>query len=104
MDGQNVLNDDNSETSNKYGFNYFILALMIFFIINTIYVIISNLWGDVNHYWVNINDLIVDHKMPYRDYTFEYPPMTLVVFLIPRLFSPNIDVFHFSFAIFTRAS
>ena len=75
-----------------------VFALVIFFIDYTSW------WMDVDHYWYNINDFYVDGKMPYKDYVFEYPPFSLVVFLIPRIFSVDLDSFHYSFAIFAAIS
>jgi len=55
---------------------------------------------DVCHYYHNISDLVDNHLVPYKDYVFEYPPFTLIVFLIPKLLSWNLDSFRFSFCIF----
>ena len=55
---------------------------------------------DVSHYYYNISDLVDNHLMPYSGYTFEYPPFTLVIFLIPKLLSWDLDSFRFSFCIF----
>lgn len=61
-------------------------------------------WGDVDHYWVNINDIVVEHKMPYSQSKFEYPSLTILVFLIPRLFSWDLNSFHFAFGIFAAVA
>ena len=55
---------------------------------------------DVSHYYYTISDLVDNHLMPYSDYVFEYPPFTLVVFLIPKLLSWDLDSFRFAFGIF----
>ncbi len=72
---------------------------MVFYIIG-----VKDYWMDVNHYWNNINSFLVYHQMPYRDYVFEYPPFTLVIFLIPRLFSQTVGDFHYAFGIFAMLS
>ena len=55
---------------------------------------------DVSHYYHNISDLVDNHLIPYKDYVFEYPPFTLVIFLIPKLLSWDLDSFRVSFALF----
>ena len=55
---------------------------------------------DVSHYYYNISDLVDNHLMPYSGYTFEYPPFTLVIFLVPKLLSWDLDSFRFAFCIF----
>ena len=77
------------------------VLFLIYFVMMVSWVSSTYLWGDVDHYWNNINSLIVDGKMPYSGFDFEYPPLTLIVFLIPRVLSPTLDVFHYVFAIFT---
>lgn len=77
-----------------------IFTLMAFvFAIVVRFICTENYWMDVNHYWFNINDWYQYGKIPYKDYTFEYPPFTLIIFLIPRLFSTNLDSFHYAFAL-----
>ena len=60
-----------------------------------------NGWGDIDNYYNNISSVIDDHKMPYSDTVFEYPPFMLVVFLIPKIFSYDRASFHISFLIFS---
>ena len=69
------------------------LLLALLFIMDT------NLWADVDHYWNNINDWYDHGLIPYKDYVFEYPPFSLVIFLIPRIFSWDLNSFHYSYAI-----
>src|SRR5262249_18023581 len=38
-------------------------------------------------------------EVPYRDYRVEYPPLSLVLFLVPRLIASDIASFKFAFAI-----
>ena len=61
---------------------------------------INDEWMDVNNYWKNINNLYENGLIPYKDYVFEYPPFSLVIFLIPRVLSWNLDSFHIMFALF----
>ena len=80
------------------------LLMTVAFLVVLWWVARNSLWGDVDHYWVNINDIIVEGKMPYRESVFEYPPLTLIVFLIPRLLSPSIEVFHYVFAVYALSA
>ena len=63
--------------------------------------LISGVWGDVDHYWVNINEVLVDHKMPYSEAKFEYPPLALIVFAIPRFLSWDLMSFRVVYAFLT---
>ncbi len=74
-----------------------ILAVLLVTVVLTAY---CNRWSDVDNYWKNINNVVVEHKMPYSETVFEYPPLTLIVFLIPRIFSWNLDSFRVAFATF----
>ena len=75
------------------------MMIIIFVIILTL-VAVTSAWSDVDHYWVNTNDILVDGRMPYSDSVFEYPPLTLLFFMIPRLVSPSLEVYHYVFAVF----
>ena len=61
----------------------------------------NDIWGDVDHYWVNISEVLVEHRMPYSETKFEYPPLALVIFAIPRLVSWDLNSFRFAFAFFS---
>ncbi len=54
---------------------------------------------DVNNYWENIDNWYSRHLIPYRDYSFEYPPVALIFFLVPRLFSWNLESFHIAYGL-----
>ena len=81
---------------------YAYLPIIALILIIDVWMIASNSrWMDVDHYWYNIDDLFSHGMMPYRDYVFEYPPFSLAVFLIPRLFSFDLGSFRYSFAFFS---
>jgi uncharacterized membrane protein len=40
---------------------------------------------------------IIQGHMPYRDFSFEYPPIALVFFILPRLFSSDYLIFYILF-------
>lgn len=42
---------------------------------------------------------VFDGELPYKDIEIEYPPVSLVIMLIPRLFSDNYVGYHIAFAI-----
>lgn len=58
------------------------------------------LWGDLDHYYANAGD-VLDGKMPYSMFQFEYPPVSLLFMLIPRIFTWNLNSFHYGCAILT---
>ena len=57
-------------------------------------------WGDIDHYYKNAGD-VLDGLMPYSEAPFEYPPLSLVFMLIPRILSWDLSSFHFACAILT---
>lgn len=71
-------------------------------VVSAIVLIVTSfgLWGDLDHYYANAGDLL-DGKMPYSEYQFEYPPLSLVFMLIPRLLTWNLESFHYGCAILT---
>jgi hypothetical protein len=42
-------------------------------------------WGNGDPYYYSLN--ILDGKLPYRDFSLEYPPLALPIFLLPHLFA-----------------
>ena len=63
-------------------------------------IVIRNAWGDVDHYWVNISEVLIDHRAPYSDTHFEYPPVALAIFAIPRLVAWDLNSFRYAYAVF----
>lgn len=59
-----------------------------------------DIWDDVPNYWNNIDFFYSSGLIPYKDYVFEYPPFSFVIFLIPRLFAWDETSFMFAYAIF----
>ena len=78
-----------------------LLAITAVLIVVVTVISMTNGWMDVNHYWDNINEWYENGLIPYEDYVFEYPPLSLLIFLIPRIFSWNLDSYHFMYAIFS---
>ena len=78
-----------------------IIAVPILVIIWTVVNSTLNGWGDVDNYYENISSVVDRHLMPYSDAEFEYPPLMLFFFLIPKLFSYDLDSFHVSYLVFT---
>jgi len=58
-------------------------------------------WGDIDNYYRNISSVIDQHQMPYSDAVFEYPPMMLFFFLVPKIFSYDLASFHTSYLVFS---
>lgn len=61
---------------------------------------ISKSYSDVSHYFINISSVIDDHLIPYSEAPLEYPPFTLVVFLIPKIFAWDWPFYHVAYNIF----
>ena len=83
--------------SDKEALSEYRLVLCIFAVLVVLIQVLDR-WADVDNYWGNINDVLIDGRMPYSDAPFEYPPLALLVFLVPRLVSWDIDSYHFAFA------
>ncbi len=52
-------------------------------------------WHDLDHYYDNAGS-VLDGMMPYSGFTFEYPPLSLVFMIIPRLLSWDLESYHFA--------
>ena len=59
-----------------------------------------NKWGDIDNYFGYASD-VVNGMMPYRDFGFEYPPLSIVFMTIPRLFSSDQSVYSVLQALFS---
>lgn len=57
----------------------------------------NNLWGDLYNYWNNAFKLF-SGQLPYRDFTFEYPPVAILVFSIPYAVASDVIIYHYAFA------
>jgi len=49
---------------------------------------IAQTW-DIYHGWLYSSKFIVERLLPYRDFSFEYPPLAIIFFAIPRIFANN---------------
>lgn len=79
-------------------FQFCLVAIALF--ATGVFVSIRSMWGDVDHYWVNISEVIIDGRMPYSETQFEYPPLALVIFAVPRLLSWDLESFRILYAFF----
>ena len=61
---------------------------------------LSNMWGDLDHYYDNAGD-VLSGLMPYSEAKFEYPPLSLVFMLIPRVLTWDLESFHYGCAVLT---
>ncbi len=66
------------------------------------YTAVNSKWGDLDHYYDNAGD-VLSGLMPYSEAAFEYPPLSLVFMLIPRLLSWDLASFHYACAFLTYA-
>ena len=78
---------------------YLLLAAVLSLLV-LLYTIGHNAWGDLDHYYDNAGD-VLNGLMPYSESKFEYPPLSLVFMLIPRILSWNLESFYFVCAIQT---
>lgn len=60
----------------------------------------GDMWGDLNHYYNNAGD-VLSGLMPYSEMAFEYPPLSLVFMLIPRLLTWDVESFYYGCTILT---
>lgn len=83
--------------------------ILIFGLINV--VIFMGLFGELSrHFYLGTGELehfwalkLLDGQVPYRDFEVEYPPLVLLTFVIPALFSHNLTVYTWLFAAETLA-
>lgn len=54
---------------------------------------LTDKWSDLDHYYDNVGDLL-DGRMPYSGFQFEYPPLSLAFMLVPRLLSWDMASYH----------
>ncbi len=52
----------------------------------------DNPYGDVQLYF-HYADLLIAGRLPYRDFSVEYPPLALLFFTLPRLFSQEFNAY-----------
>ncbi|MCL2149355.1 MAG: DUF2029 domain-containing protein [Dehalococcoidia bacterium] len=71
-------------------------AVLHIFIFTRVFQSIDN--ADVELYF-NYASNIMSGQIPYRDFTMEYPPGALLVFLLPRLFASTLEVYGPAFAL-----
>lgn len=76
---------------------FHLMVISIIYLIVVLWVVEKNLWGDVDHYRANANEIFYG-MVPYSDFMFEYPPLAIVLFMIPRIISANMGAFHYIFA------
>ncbi len=76
--------------------NTVIMLMLVIFTAITAYVEIMNNWGDLANYYRNTEE-ILSGKMPYSEAVFEYPPLSLIFMMIPRLLSWDVTSFHYMF-------
>lgn len=61
----------------------------------------GDMWGDLDHYYKNAGD-VLSGLMPYSGMAFEYPPLSLVFMLIPRVLTWDLESFHYGCAVLTH--
>ena len=60
----------------------------------------EDMWGDLDHYYKNAGD-VLSGLMPYSGMAFEYPPLSLVFMIIPRVLTWDLESFHYGCAVLT---
>jgi uncharacterized membrane protein len=79
------------KSSELWQLGFFAIAHVLIFIIlfHTLY---STQFSAVGIYFDYASD-VLNGKLPYRDFAFEYPPLSLLFFILPKLLSPSWQVF-----------
>ena len=80
-----------------------VAVLLLIFVWTVVITYVHNGWGDIDNYYRNISSVVDQHQMPYSEAVFEYPPLMLVFFLIPKLFSYDLASFHTSYLVFSTS-
>lgn len=78
----------------------FILLMALFSALVLAGTAFFNMWGDLDHYYDNAGD-VLSGLMPYSEAKFEYPPLSLLFMLIPRVLTWDLESFHYGCAILT---
>lgn len=81
---------------------YAVLAVICLF--NIACAIWNNYWTDIDTcYWERTGHIIAG-EVPYRDFVYEYPPLSIPFMLIPRLLSWDLMSFHIIYMVFSSAA
>ena len=64
--------------------------------------ITDSLWGDVGHY-EDFGRLVLDGEVPYGDFTVEYPPLALPVFVAPAVVTSTAAAYLLAFKLLMTA-
>lgn len=95
------LDEVKAETVRLLGEKRFIAMMSVAIsLLVLVYTELSGNWGDLDHYYVNAGD-VLSGKIPYSDMVFEYPPLSLLFMIIPRVLSWDLSSFHYLCAIQT---
>lgn len=78
----------------------FISLMAVFSALVLIWTARSNMWSDLDHYYDNAGD-VLSGLMPYSEAKFEYPPLSLLFMLIPRILTWDLNSFHYGCVILT---
>lgn len=77
---------------------YILLALAAM----VLYPVIVGNWCDVDHYYVHA-ERVLDGEVPYSGFTFEYPPLALLLMTVPRLLSWDLGSYRIVHALMAAA-
>ncbi len=92
------LSDDKQKTVFWIATSASLLILLTIMIVSGL---VDRFDQDVINYYNDISDIFDKQLMPYSDYVFEYPPLTLLMFLVPKLLSWDLTSFYVVFCIWT---
>ena len=84
----NLLTSARTLSMSKLDIRMFFIVSLILSVFFVYFVSVSERWYDVGDYFGHMNNIFAG-MIPYRDFTFEYPPFSIVFMAIPRLFTSD---------------
>lgn len=99
----NILREERDLYRTDLQYRRFFQCFIAGVLVVCLYVALSSEWGDLDYYWHQM-DTLVGGNIPYKDYVYEYPPLSIPFLLLPRLLSYNLDMYHVWFMFFAFVS
>lgn len=99
FDTSRLLRDEKELFGTDLHYRRFLALFLAGTVIVISYISLFGKWGDLNYYF-QCMDTLLDGNIPYKDYEYEFPPLSIPFLLLPRLLSLNVDMYHFWYAFF----
>lgn len=73
------------------------LVMVLVSVVVLVFTAVMDKWADLDNYYAHAGDLL-DGRLPYSGFRFEYPPLALALMTVPRLFSWDLGSYHIACA------